>query len=236
MTMLAITWAAHASAASGVTRPLRPATCAGLPGDHRHAQTHLHWHSRRPLSSPRRWRRQRPPRRRDARLPPRRPAAARAEAGRPFFTCFGPRSTARPARTGPSPRTTGGDIRRQQHRRSSSTTAPRGACIDTAVKSVVRSIAKDDARAPVRRQHRRVRVPGAGRGRRSSTTCRCCSTSNAEDRAFNDVWTAHVTPQGVYFQSREVLFRLTPAAVPTARDGWTGAHRGGRRAGSCTGS
>jgi signal transduction histidine kinase len=31
-----------------------------------------------------------------------------------------------------------------------------------------------------------------------------------EDRAFNDVWTAHATPDGIYFQARERLFRVTP--------------------------
>jgi signal transduction histidine kinase len=31
-----------------------------------------------------------------------------------------------------------------------------------------------------------------------------------EDRTFNDVWTAHATPDGIYFQARERLFRVTP--------------------------
>ena len=35
-----------------------------------------------------------------------------------------------------------------------------------------------------------------------------------KDRDFNDVWTAHATPQGIYFQSREILFRLTPPCRP----------------------
>ena len=31
-----------------------------------------------------------------------------------------------------------------------------------------------------------------------------------EDRAFNLVWTVHATPEGVYFQTRERIFRFTP--------------------------
>jgi signal transduction histidine kinase/ligand-binding sensor domain-containing protein len=46
------------------------------------------------------------------------------------------------------------------------------------------------------------------------------SQVKAEDRAFNDVWTAHATPEGVYFQSRELLHRVTPPADPSATTGW----------------
>jgi hypothetical protein len=31
-------------------------------------------------------------------------------------------------------------------------------------------------------------------------------------REFNDIWTAHATGEGVYFQAHERLFRLTPVA------------------------
>ncbi len=41
-----------------------------------------------------------------------------------------------------------------------------------------------------------------------------------DDRVFNDVWTAYVTPQGVYFQSRERLFRATPPNPSLAGDTW----------------
>jgi signal transduction histidine kinase len=42
-----------------------------------------------------------------------------------------------------------------------------------------------------------------------------------EDRVFNDVWTVHVTPDGVYFQSREMLFRLTPRTGADGKETWT---------------
>jgi signal transduction histidine kinase/ligand-binding sensor domain-containing protein len=39
-----------------------------------------------------------------------------------------------------------------------------------------------------------------------------------EDRTFNDVWTTNVTPDGIYFQAREILIRLTPS---TSGERWT---------------
>ena len=91
--------------------------------------------------------------------------------------------------------------------------------IDTASNSVVRSIARD--------AHGRLYVGSTGEigylapddhGQLHYVSL--LQHVKPEDRAFNDVWTVHVTPQGIYFQSREVLLLLTPPADPAADTGW----------------
>jgi signal transduction histidine kinase/ligand-binding sensor domain-containing protein len=91
--------------------------------------------------------------------------------------------------------------------------------IETATKSVVRAITKDD--------HGRLFVGSTGEigylAPDASGQLQYVSllpNVPPEDRAFNDVWTAHATPQGVYFQSREILLRVTAPTDAAATGGW----------------
>ena len=91
--------------------------------------------------------------------------------------------------------------------------------IGTAANSVVRSIARD--------AHGRLYVGSTGEigyfapdDHEQLHYVSLLQHVKPEDRVFNDVWTVYVTPQGIYFQSREVLLLLTPPADPSASAGW----------------
>ncbi len=91
--------------------------------------------------------------------------------------------------------------------------------IETINKSVVRSIAKDD--------RGRLYIGGAGEvgylapdAQGQMQYVSLMEHIPQADRDFNDVWTAHATPGGIYFQSREILFRLTPPSDPQSATGW----------------
>jgi signal transduction histidine kinase/ligand-binding sensor domain-containing protein len=91
--------------------------------------------------------------------------------------------------------------------------------IETTNRSVVRSIAKDD--------QGRLYIGGTGEigylAPDSHGQLQYVSLMEhvpQKDRDFNDVWTAHATPQGIYFQSREILLRVTPPSDPQSPTGW----------------
>ena len=147
-------------------------------------------------------------------------AATRSEVGRPFLTCFGSREYGATARTGSSPRTRAGLMYVGEHIGALEYDGASWRLIETASNSVVRvdhprlAMGACTLAAPVKSAISRPMRNGS---------CRYVSLLQhvkPEDRAFNDVWTAHVAAEGVDFQSRELLLLLTPPADPAADTGW----------------
>ena len=147
------------------------------------------------------------------------PGVPRAEAGRPFLTCFGSSEYGGSAQNWVFAEDThglmyvGNNIGALQYDGAS------WRLIETASNSVVRSIARDD--------HGRLYIGSTGEigyfapdDHEQLHYVSLLQHVKPEDRAFNDVWTVHVTPQGIYFQTREVLLLLTPPTDPAAQTGW----------------
>lgn len=158
--------------------------------------------------------------------PPRVPAttapphpAVRTEVGRPFVTCFGSRDYGGASQNWVFAEDGRGLIYVGNNLGVIEYDGASWRLIETTVKSVVRAIARDD--------RGRLYVGSTGEigylAPDATGQLRYVSLLEhikPEDRAFNDVWTAHVAPEGVYFQSREVLFRVTPPSDPRATTGW----------------
>jgi signal transduction histidine kinase/ligand-binding sensor domain-containing protein len=147
------------------------------------------------------------------------PTAARAEVGRPFLTCFSSREYGATAQNWVFAEDMRGLIYVGNNNGALQYDGASWRLIETASKSVVRSFARD-ARG-------RLYVGSTGEigylaadDHEQLHYVSLLQHVKSEDRAFNDVWTTHVTPQGIYFQSREVLLRLTPPADPAADTGW----------------
>ena len=153
------------------------------------------------------------------------PAAAvsasprRGETGRPFLSCIGARDYHATAQNWAFAQDDRGLLYVGNNLGVLEYDGASWRLIETAAKSVVRAIAKDE--------HGRLYVGSTGeigylapdeKGHLQYVSL--LPNVPPEDRAFNDVWTAHVTPQGIYFQSREILLRATPPADPAATTGW----------------
>jgi len=146
-------------------------------------------------------------------------AQREAEAGRPFFTCYSPKEYGAAGQSWAFAQDdrgvmyVGNNLGILEYDGASWRLLPAG-------NFVVRSIAKDE--------HGRLFVGSTGDfGYMASDAAgelRYVSLLPhvaPADRAFNDVWTVQVTPEGVYFQAREVLIRMTPHRGPNGAETWT---------------
>ena len=162
------------------------------------------------------------------RAPSPRSAAARAaapatasgsEVGRPFLTCFGSREYGATAQNWVFAEDTRGLMYVGNNLGALQYDGATWRLIDTASKSVVRSIARDS--------DGRLYIGSTGEigylapdAREQLQYVSLLQHVKPEDRAFNDVWTVHVAAEGIYFQSREVLLLLTPPADRASDSGW----------------
>ena len=137
------------------------------------------------------------------------------EVGRPFLTCFGSREYGATAQNWVFAEDTRGLMYVGNNLGALQYDGASWRLIGTAANSVVRSIARD--------AHGRLYVGSTGEigyfapdDHEQLHYVSLLQHVKPEDRVFNDVWTVYVTPQGIYFQSREVLLLLTPPADPSA--------------------
>jgi signal transduction histidine kinase/ligand-binding sensor domain-containing protein len=148
------------------------------------------------------------------------PPATRGELGRPFLNCIGSRDYGATSQNWVFAEDNRGLIYVGNNLGALEYDGSSWRLIETANRSVVRSLTKDE--------HGRLYVGGTSEiGYLSPDASGLMQYVSLlpyvpqKDRDFNDVWTAHVTPQGIYFQSREILLRLTPPADPQSATGWT---------------
>ena len=143
-----------------------------------------------------------------------------SEVGRPFFTCYSPKEYGGSGQSWTFAQDDRGVIYVGNNLGLIEYDGASWRLIETAVRSVVRAIAKD--------AHGRLYVGSTGElgylapdqnGQLQYVSL--LEHVKPEDRAFNDVWTAHATSDGIYFQAREILLRFTPKGDPTHPSGWT---------------
>jgi signal transduction histidine kinase/ligand-binding sensor domain-containing protein len=146
-------------------------------------------------------------------------AAAGSEVGRPFLTCFGSREYGATAQNWVFAEDTRGLMYVGNNLGALQYDGATWRLIDTASKSVVRSIARDS--------DGRLYIGSTGEigylapdAREQLHYVSLLQHVKPEDRAFNDVWTVHVAAAGIYFQSREVLLLLTPPSDRASDSGW----------------
>ena len=145
--------------------------------------------------------------------------ATRGEVGRPFLTCIGSREYGATSQNWVFAEDNRGLIYVGNNLGVLEYDGSSWRLIETATKSVVRAMTKDEKG--------RLYVGSTGEigylAPDATGQLQYLSLMEhvaPEDRSFNDVWTADSTPQGIYFQSREILLRLTPPADPAASKGW----------------
>jgi signal transduction histidine kinase/ligand-binding sensor domain-containing protein len=139
----------------------------------------------------------------------RRSPTARGEVGRPFLTCFGSREYGSTSQNWVFAEDARGLMYAGNSYGMIEYDGATWRLIDTPTRSVVRAIARDDkGRLYVGSTGEIGYLAPDAHGQLQYVSL--LQHLKPEDRAFNDVWTAHVTPKGVYFQSREMLFLMTP--------------------------
>ncbi len=143
-----------------------------------------------------------------------------SEVGRPFFTCYSPKEYGGSGQSWTFAQDDRGVIYVGNNLGLIEYDGASWRLIETAVRSVVRAIAKD--------AHGRLYVGSTGElgylapdqnGQLQYVSL--LEHVKPEDRAFNDIWTAYATPDGIYFQAREILLRFTPQGDGKHPGGWT---------------